>query len=67
MRTCVERSWAVAPIVVEVETSVGSGAFAVDDRLRVEWISLGSDHVISTARVSVRLDDSFDVFDARQR
>ncbi len=63
----VQRSQCAERVVVEVETSPGSAAFRVDERLRANEVVLGSDDTISSARISVRLDDSFDVFEARRR
>ncbi len=56
----------VEPLVVEVETAVGSGLYRVDPRLRVEQVRLGSDDVLSSATVAVRLDNDFDALTARQ-
>jgi hypothetical protein len=46
-------------VEVAVETSAGSGAFAVDDRLRADVVELLSDGRLGTAGVSVRTDDAF--------
>lgn len=54
-------------LVTSLETSAGSGVFVVDDRLRVEEVTLRSDENISTARLSVRLDADFDTAAARAR
>lgn len=54
-------------LVAALETSAGSGVFVVDDRLRVEEVTLRSDENISTARLSVRLDSDFDTAAARAR
>ncbi len=54
-------------LVAAVETSPGSGVFAVDERLRVDEVTLLSDEHISTARLSVRLDNDFDTAAARAR
>lgn len=54
-------------LVVTVETSPGSGVFAVDERLSVSEVTLGSDAVMSTARIHVRLDAEFDAAAARGR
>ena len=62
-----QRSQSAERIVVEQETSPGSSAFRVDDRLAVEEIIMGSDDVLSAARIVVRLDNAFGVFEARQR
>ncbi len=67
MSSAVGRSRDTELLVGALETSPGSGVFEVDDRLRVEEVSLGTDAEISTARMSVRLDDEFDTADARAR
>jgi hypothetical protein len=54
-------------LVAAMETSPGSGAFGVDERLRVDEVTLLSDEHISTARLSVRLDNDFDTAAARAR
>ena len=54
-------------LVASLETSAGSGVFVVDDRLRVEEVTLRSDEEISTARLSVLLDADFDTAAARAR
>lgn len=56
----------VEPLVVEVETAVGSGLYKVDSRLRVDEVRLGSDDVFSQTTIAVRLDNDFDALDARQ-
>jgi hypothetical protein len=55
-----QRASRVSILVAEVETSPGSGDFAPDERLRVDRLELGVDDTISTARLAVCLDDSFD-------
>jgi len=67
MAAPVERSQLVARFVVEVETSPGSGQFAVDERLRAEQVELGSDERIGSARISVRLDAGFGPMQALRR
>ncbi len=62
-----ERSERWQPLVVEFETSPSSGLFRVDERLRVEELTLESDDKASSARVAVRLDDQFDAAAARNR
>ena len=54
-------------LVAALETSPGSGVFEVAQRLRVEEVTLLSDERISTARLSVRLDNDFDTAAARAR
>ncbi len=54
-------------VEVAVETSVGSGAFAVDDRLRADWAEVLSDGEVGTAQVSVRTDGAFTSADAAVR
>ncbi|MBN2560663.1 MAG: hypothetical protein JXQ75_07010 [Phycisphaerae bacterium] len=49
---------------VAAETSVGSGMFAVDDRLRVDEAEALSDGEAGTARISVRTDGDFTSADA---
>ena len=61
------RSGQAETVVASLETSPGSGVFVVDDRLRVEEVNLRSDDAISTARLSVRLDQNFDTAAARAR
>lgn len=61
------RSEYAESLVVEVETSPGSDAYTVDGRLRVEDVQLAADADISSAVVSVQLDDAFDARDARDR
>lgn len=61
------RSGGVETVMAAVETSPGSGVFAIDDRLRVEEVNWGVDESIGTARLSVRIDDSFDTAAARAR
>ena len=53
--------------MVEVESSPGSGVFRVDERLRADEVLVGSDDTISSARISVRLDNDFDLYAARRR
>ena len=65
MGTAVGRSRRTEHLVAALETSPASGVFEVDDRLRVERVSLGSDAYISTAHLSVRLDADFDTAAAR--
>ena len=60
MQTIVGRSRETALLVAALESSPGSGVYEIDERLRVEEVSLGNDQEISTARLSVRLDESFD-------
>ena len=67
METVVGRSRRTEHLVAALETSPGSGVFAVDERLSVEAVTLGSDADISTAEVSVRLDETFDTAAARGR
>ncbi len=62
-----EISERVEPLVVEVETAVGSGLYRVDPRLRVDEVRLASDDVFSSADIAVRLDNDFDALSARQR
>jgi len=54
-------------LLVGVESAYGSGDFQVDERLRVEEIHQRSDGGISTATISVRIDDEFDSEEARRR
>ena len=54
-------------VVVEIEVSPGSGEFVVDERLRADDVSLGSDAAIASAVISVRLDDDLDAAAARDR
>ncbi len=67
MSCAIGRSRGTELLVAALETSPASGVFEVDDRLRVEEVSLGSDAEISTARLSVRLDADFDTAAARGR
>ena len=62
-----QRSQTAERVVVERETAPASGAFRIDERLRAEQVDLGSDDVISSARIAVRLDNDFSVFEARRR
>ncbi|MEE9293514.1 MAG: hypothetical protein V3W34_00915 [Phycisphaerae bacterium] len=66
MQSVYGRSRETSLLVAAVETSPGSGVFEVDDRLRVEAVTLDSDEHISTARLSVRIDESFDTAAARR-
>lgn len=61
------RSTLQPPLLVEVETSPGSGEFAVEERLRADDVEVGSDTSIASATVSVRLDNDFDGVAARNR
>ncbi len=61
-----EISERVEPLVVEVETAVGSGLYRVDPRLRVDEVRLASDDVFSSADIAARLDNDFDALSARQ-
>jgi len=54
-------------LLVSVETAPGSGDFRVDERLRAEEVWQRSDQAISTAEISVRIDDAFDSEEARRR
>ncbi len=54
-------------LLVQVERFPGSGTFEVDGRLGVEAIRQRPVGRESTARVAVRLDDSFDGEEARRR
>ena len=54
-------------LIVEHEVSPGSGVFRVDARLAVEELTLVTDDQLSSAKVAVRLDDTFDVRAARDR
>ncbi|UCD28526.1 MAG: hypothetical protein JSV03_15830 [Planctomycetota bacterium] len=54
-------------LLVGVETAYGSGDFQVDDRLRVEEVCQRSDQTISSAIISVRIDNDFDSQEARRR
>lgn len=62
-----DRSESAERIAVWVETSVGSGTFELDERLRADEVTLRSDMEMSTAKISVRLDDGFDAEDCRRR
>ncbi|MHC4445642.1 MAG: hypothetical protein ACYTBZ_01520 [Planctomycetota bacterium] len=61
------RSETVERLLVGVETAYGSGDFQVDDRLRVEEICQCSDRAISSATISVGIDDDFDSEEVRRR
>jgi hypothetical protein len=61
------RSRTTQTLVAMLETSPGSGVYAVDDRMSVEEVTLGSDERLSRARISVRLDAEFDTAAARSR
>lgn len=61
------RSAPAERLVAAVETTIGSGVFEWDDRLRVEEVRQRSDQAISSARVSVRVDDTFDATEALRR
>ncbi len=67
MQVIVGREREVELVTASVETSPGSGVFEVDDRLRVEEVRIGSDGDLSTARFTVRLDNTFDTAAARAR
>jgi hypothetical protein len=54
-------------LAAALETSPGSGVFEGDERLRVEEVRLRSDGDVSTATVSVRLDDGFGMAEAAGR
>ena len=62
-----DRSRLIETLLVEVESAPGSGHFVVDDRLRAEEVTLGCDDTISTAKISVKLDNDFDTADARMK
>jgi hypothetical protein len=61
------RAAPVERLRVELETAIGSGEFAVDARLRVERIEQRGDDRLSTAQLSARLDDGFDLLSAVAR
>ena len=61
------RSAATETLIVALERSPGSGVFVVDERLRAEEVLLAGDETISTARIAVRLDETFDTAAARAR
>ncbi len=61
-----EFSSGVEPLVVAVETGVGSNVYRVDSRLRIDEVRLESDERLSQAAVSVRMDGAADVFESRQ-
>jgi hypothetical protein len=61
------RSTSQPPLLVEAETSPGSGEFAVEERLRPDEVEMGSDTSIASATISVRLDNNFDGAAARNR
>lgn len=52
---------------VLIETSPGSGSFVRDDRIRVTEVQSVIGDRLSEARADVRLDDGFDLVDARER
>ncbi len=54
-------------LLVDVETSPGSGSFETDERLRATKVVSESDDRISAATIVARLDDGFDAIDARDR
>lgn len=54
-------------LLAAIETATGSGAFELDDRLRVEEVHERADRAFSTATLSVRVDDTFDSGEARRR
>jgi len=60
-----QASQPAARLVVERETSPGSGQFEVDERLRVAEICLGSDLALPSAVIVVRTDASFGPLEAR--
>jgi hypothetical protein len=55
-----------ARLLVGVETACDSGVFKVDERLRVDEIHQRADRSVSSATISVRIDDDFDVEEARR-
>ena len=61
------RSGLAERLLVGVESVFGSGEFRVDERLCVEEVRQRGDQAVSTARISVRLDDDFDSEEARRR
>lgn len=61
------RSGQAERLLAGVETSLGSGEFRVDERLRVEEVRQRGDQAISTARIAVLIDDDFDSEEARRR
>lgn len=67
MSTMTSRSQQTRRLLAGVETAFGSGAFRIDDRLRVEEVVQKSDQAISSAIISVRIDDDFDSAEARHR
>jgi len=58
--------FAETPVAL-IETSPGSGSFMRDDRIRVSEVHSVIGDRISGARADVRLDDAFDLVDARER
>jgi len=67
MVTLRTRSELVERLLVGVETACGSGDFRVDGRLRVEEVCQRCDRAISSAIISVRIDNDFDSQEARRR
>ena len=54
-------------VEVAAETSVGSGTFVVDDRLRTDMVALLSDAGVGTAHIAVRIGGGFTSADAAAR
>ncbi|MFQ6048085.1 MAG: hypothetical protein ACE5K7_01820, partial [Phycisphaerae bacterium] len=59
-----QRSQLAERLLVEVETSPGSGQFAVDWRLRAEQVEQMADERMGRATISVLLDEALTVADA---
>lgn len=57
----------VEPVIVAAETAAGTGAFAVDDRLRADDVEMRCDGHVARALVSVRTDLAFTPADAAIR
>lgn len=54
-------------LLVSLETAPGSGEFELDPRLRVEEVRQRADRAISSARLSLQIDDEMDCEEARRR
>ncbi len=61
-----ECGWAER-VETAVETSVGSGFFAADDRLRADVVESACDGKVGSALVSVQIDDEFTTAEAMAR
>lgn len=67
MTAMMSRTASAERLLVTVETAYGSNEFHLDERLLVEEVHQRCDDNISTATISVRIDDEFDSEEARRR